>query len=106
MTSHFIKTLTKKFLIKIRSRKTLKVSNQGQGLVEYLILVALMGIATIAVIRVLNHTITAKFTDAIYALQGSNKKSKKESVNEDLYKKKNLRNFMNGAAGRDRKENE
>lgn len=78
-----------------------KNQQSGQGLVEYLILVALMGIATISVIRLLNHTVTAKFTDAIYALQGSNKKSKKESVSDEVYKKKDLRNFMNGAARRD-----
>lgn len=73
---------------------------KGQGLVEYLILIALMGVSTIVVIRLLNHTITAKFTDVIYALQGVNKKAKKESVKEDIYKKKDLKNFMNGAASR------
>ena len=85
---------------KTKSMRSNREKERGQGLVEYLILVALVGVATISVIRLLNHTITAKFTDAIFALQGSSKKSKKESVSETVYKKKDFRDFMNGAARR------
>ena len=73
---------------------------RGQGLIEYLILVALMGVATIGIIRVLNQTIKARFASAVYALQGKPKKVKTESVKEQDYKKSDLSNFMNGAASK------
>ena len=73
---------------------------RGQGLIEYLILVALMGVATIGVIRVLNQTIKSRFASAVYALQGKPKKVKTESLSERDYKKSDLSNFMNGAASK------
>ena len=73
---------------------------KGQGLIEYLILVALMGVATIGVIRVLNQTIKSRFASAVYALQGKSKKVKVDSVKEQDYKKTDLNNFMNGAASK------
>ena len=73
---------------------------KGQGLIEYLILVALMGVATIGVIRVLNQTVKSRFASAVYALQGKSKKVKVDSVKERDYKKTDLSNFMNGAASK------
>ena len=85
--------MKKKPLAFIKKRK-------GQGLIEYLILVALMGVATIGVIRVLNQTIKARFASAVYALQGKSKKVKTDSIKEQDYKKSDLSNFMNGAASK------
>ncbi len=79
-------------------KKTKK--QKGQGLIEYLILVALMGVATIGVIRVLNQTIKSRFASAVYALQGKPKKVKTDSLKEQDYKKSDLSNFMNGAASK------
>lgn len=78
--------------------------NSGQGLIEYLILVALMSIATISVIRVLNQNVRAKFTNVIYGLQSSSQRAKTESVTEDLYKKKDFRNFLNGSSSNENNE--
>jgi Flp pilus assembly pilin Flp len=75
---------------------------KGQGLIEYLILVALMGVATIGVIRVLNQTIKARFASAVYALQGKPKKVKTDSLKAQDYTKSDLSNFMNGAASKDK----
>ena len=75
----------------------------GQGLIEYLILIALMGVATIGVIRVLNQTIKARFASAVYALQGSPKKAKIQSLKQQDYQKSDLSNFMNGAASKEKK---
>ena len=81
-------------------KKSLR-SNKGQGLVEYLIIVALMGVATIGVIRLLNQTTNAQFATIINSLQGNPKKRvKMESVQGNDYKKKDLSNFMNGASHR------
>ena len=71
---------------------------KGQGLVEYLILVALMAVAAIGIIRTLNQTVKARFANAIHALQGSSKKVKTDSVKSSDYRKSDLSNFMNGAA--------
>ena len=75
---------------------------RGQGLIEYLILVALMGVASIGVIRALNQTIKSRFASAVYALQGKPKKVKTDSLREQDYKKSDLGNFMNGAASKNK----
>ncbi|MCB0342738.1 MAG: Flp family type IVb pilin [Pseudobdellovibrionaceae bacterium] len=72
-------------------------NSRGQGLVEYLILVALMAVATLGVVRTLNQTVNAQFTDVIYAIKGSKKRSEKDAVNESIYKKRDLSDFMNGS---------
>ena len=79
-----------------------KRKQKGQGLIEYLILVALMGVASIGVIRALNQTIKARFASAVYALQGKPKKVKTESLREQDYKKSDLSDFMNGAASKNK----
>ena len=77
-----------------------KWNQRGQGLIEYLILTALMGVATIGIIRVLNQTVKARFASAVYALQGNPKKVKTDSLKEQDYKKSDLSDFMNGAASK------
>lgn len=76
---------------------------RGQGLIEYLILVALMAVATIGIVRVLNQTVKSRFANAIHALQGTNKKAKTDSVKSSDYKKSDLSDFMNGAASEPKK---
>lgn len=71
---------------------------RGQGLIEYLILVALMAVATIGIVRVLNQTVKSRFANAIHALQGTSKKAKTDSVKSSDYQKSDLSDFMNGAA--------
>ena len=75
-----------------------KINQKGQGLIEYLILIALMGVATIGIMRTLNQTVKARFANAIYALQGRSQKAKTQSVNKKDFQKSDLSNFMNGAA--------
>lgn len=73
---------------------------RGQGLIEYLILVALMAVGTIAVVRSVGYAVQARFVDAMYAIQGNGKRSKSESFDESSLKKKDMSDFMNGAADR------
>jgi pilus assembly protein Flp/PilA len=75
----------------------MRLNQKGQGLIEYLIIVALMAVATIGIVRVLGQTVSAKFATATYALQGTRKAVRVESVDDSLHKKKDLGNFMNGA---------
>lgn len=81
-----------------------KKNNKGQGLIEYLILVALMGVATIGIIRTLNQTIKSRFANAIYALQGRNQKAKTHNLRKEEYQRSDLSNFMSGAASSDNKK--
>lgn len=76
----------------------IRKGQRGQSLIEYLILVALMAVATIGVVRSLNHVVKARFANAIYAIQGTSKTVRTESFDESLVKKSDLSDFMNGAA--------
>jgi Flp pilus assembly pilin Flp len=69
---------------------------RGQGLIEYLIIVALMGVATIAIVRVMSQTVSSRFASITYALQGVKKAAPAETVDESHYKKKDLGNFFDG----------
>ena len=89
-----------KLLVSLIKRKT---SNKGQGLIEYLILIALMGVATIGIVRTLNQTIKSRFANAIYALQGKSKKAKTQSLKKTDFEKSDLGNFMKGAASKSEK---
>lgn len=81
-------------------------NKKGQGLVEYLILVALMGVATIGIVRLLNQNVKAQFANVIYGLQGKsgNKRAQKESVSESDYQTSDLSNFMNGSGKREQSQ--
>jgi Flp pilus assembly pilin Flp len=78
-------------------KKTVKVvSNQGgQGLIEYLIIVALMGVATIAIVRTMNAVLQNQFLNITSAMQGEERK-KKIRVDERSYQKRDLGDFMKG----------
>ena len=81
------------------------LNSKGQGLIEYLILVALMGVATIAIIRTLNQTVKSRFANSIYALQGRNQKAKTHNLRKEEYQRSDLSNFMTGSASKDKKRN-
>ncbi len=80
--------------------KHILANQKGQGLIEYLIIVALMGVATIAIVRVMSQTVSTRFASITYALQGKSKQIAPEQIKESFYKKKDLNNFFNGAGNR------
>ncbi len=71
-------------------------NNRGQGLIEYLVIVALMGVAAIAIVRVLGQTVNSRFASISYALRGEKKSVQAEKIDESYYKKKDLGDFFNG----------
>jgi Flp pilus assembly pilin Flp len=80
----------------------LLANERGQGLVEYVILVALVGVASIGLVRVLQHTIKVNMANAIHALQSDKKRRQAfERIDESDVKKSDFSDFMNGAAKRD-----
>lgn len=73
-------------------------NERGQGLVEYLIIVALVAVATIGIVRVLGQAVGAKFNTITYALQGQKKSFQIDNMTQEQLKKKDLGNFMNGVS--------
>ena len=87
----------------VPGRVSFLFNKKGQGLIEYLILIALMGVATIAIVRTLNQTVKSRFANAIYALQGRNQKVKTHSMKKEEYQRSDLSNFMSGSASSGKK---
>lgn len=78
-------------------------NQRGQGLLEYIILIALVGVASMGMIRLLQHSIKANFANVIFALQDDHRrKASAERVSEDDLKKADFGDFMNGAASKNK----
>lgn len=80
---------------------TLK-NQKGQGLIEYVLLVALIGVATTLMVRKLQSAININMARVIEGLQSS-KSPKKHSfirVEDSDVKMRDFSNFMNGTADR------
>ena len=78
----------------------IKLNQKGQGLVEYLILVALIAVGSIAVVSTLGENINNRFAHIIKSMGG---KPKDEIGNVEFdksaYRKRDLSNFMNNGNG-------
>ncbi len=78
-------------------------NKRGQSLIEYVILVALVGVATTFMVRKLQHTILVNLANINHALQSDEKrKSSFERIDESELKKRDFTNFMNGTTDRSR----
>jgi Flp pilus assembly pilin Flp len=76
-------------------------NSRGQGLIEYLIITALIAVACIGIMRVLGNTVNVQFANITKGLQGESGKVKTEKVEERHYKKRDLSDFISGAANRE-----
>lgn len=80
-----------------KSYETIR-NQSGQGLVEYLIIVTLMAVGTIAVMRGLSETVAHKFGRVAKALGATVEGSGSAPViGENATRKKDLSDFMQGA---------
>ena len=96
---HFL-TLKKQFARSTPPKLAIVRNERGQGLIEYLVIVALMGVATIAIVRVMGQTVEAKFGNIAHALRADGKTEKVETIDASYTKKKDLGNFMDGSGDR------
>jgi pilus assembly protein Flp/PilA len=73
-------------------------NQKGQGLIEYLILVALIAVGTIATIRILGQSVNVKFAKVAESL-GADTDSDigTAQITSSAWKKKDMRDFMTGA---------
>jgi Flp pilus assembly pilin Flp len=73
---------------------------RGQGMVEYIIIVALIAIACIAVVTLYGNNIRSLFGVSADALAGEGDvPNRAEMSDTDLLEKKNLTNFADSAGG-------
>jgi Flp pilus assembly pilin Flp len=72
-------------------------NRSGQSLLEYLLLTALIAVGTMGIVRVMGHSISGKFAQITQVIQGKEANIKYEQVEESQYKKKDMKDFMNGA---------
>ncbi len=76
-------------------------NQKGQSLIEYVVLVAIIGVGTVVLVRKLQHTVSANMANVIHALQSDTKrKSSFIKVDESDVKMKDFTNFMNGTTDR------
>jgi hypothetical protein len=76
-------------------------NQKGQSLIEYVILVALVGIGTMGMVRLLQKSVSVNLANVVHALQSDGKyKETHERITDDDLKKKDFGDFMNGAANR------
>ncbi len=77
----------------------LKQNNRGQSLIEYMVIVALMAVATMGVMRILSQTTRGKLATIIQSLQGgkSNVRVKFEKIGKEDIQKKDMGNFFRGS---------
>ncbi len=75
--------------------KKLLKNRKGQGLVEYLIIVAIVAVGSISVIKAVGGNLNVQFANVAQALGGTNsRKVQAHEINESMYKKKDLSSFF------------
>jgi len=82
--------------------KAVLTNQKGQSLVEYLIIVALVAVSTMSVMRVVGQSVQVKFAKIAEALGAETKgEIGHAEVTESQWKKRDLRDFMQGARTKD-----
>ncbi len=72
--------------------------NQGQGMVEYMILVALIAAGTIGIIRVVGYNIGAQYENINRALGAkTSNQLQMQNADQSQINKKDLSDFLRGA---------
>lgn len=74
-------------------------NSRGQGLIEYVILVAIIAVGTMGMVRMLQKSVKVNMATVVYTLQGDHKrKASHERIEDSDLKKTDFSDFMNGAA--------
>ncbi len=73
-------------------------NQRGQTLIEYLIIVALVGVGSIALMRAVSQNINARFAEVVSGLGGQVASAPKaDNVTKTMFRNKNMRDFVRGA---------
>ena len=73
-------------------------NNRGQGLVEYMVIVALMAVASMGIMRVLSQTTSGQLAKITQSLQGGKAhiEVEFEKIEKSDIRKKDMGNFFRG----------
>lgn len=89
----------------------MKIKNQcrkkqkGQGLVEYLIIVAIIAVGTMSIMRTMGGQLSSRFAKVTEALGGQvDGNIENYQISASSHKKRDLKNFFNGAQGSSKNE--
>ncbi len=82
--------------------KSFLKNRRGQGLVEYMVIVALMAVASMGIMRVLSKTTSGKLAQITQSLQGgkANINIEFENVDQQDLRKKDMSDFFQGSRSR------
>lgn len=76
-------------------------NQKGQGLIEYIILVALVAVAAIGFVRIFQNNLNIQLANITNSISGKPARTLHgETISSD-FKKKDFGNFMNGATNRE-----
>lgn len=76
-------------------------NSRGQSVIEYVILVALVGVASMGMVRLLQKSVKVNLANVVHALQSDGRrKESHERISEEDVRKSDFSDFMNGAANR------
>lgn len=85
-------------ILKKNKTKNLIKCKKGQGLIEYLILVALIAVGTLGVVRVVGKNVATHYERINRALGAQTSGDLQiDNASQNALKKKDLSNFMDGA---------
>lgn len=81
-------------------------NDRGQGLVEYMVIVALMAVASMGIMRVLSQNTDAKLAQITQAIRGDHKKRAVhfDEIKDEHIRKKDMSDFMVGSSSRKKKQ--
>ncbi len=71
----------------------MKQNRKGQGLVEYLVLVGLISLASIAIVRIVGKNISELYAKVSNRLRGSEEQIQMTRPEESTYQARNLQNL-------------
>ena len=77
-------------------------NSRGQSLVEYLVLVCLIAVGSMAVVRIVGKNIRVQFANVSRALGGEGDALQSERVTAEDYSKRDFNDFMKGTNSRAR----
>lgn len=80
-------------------------NKRGQSLIEYLVLVCLIAVGSMAVIRVVGKNVRVQFANISRALGGDDDKLEYEKVGTSDYSKRDFSDFMTGVGDGSSKQN-
>lgn len=72
-------------------------NKKGQSLIEYLVLICLVGVGSMAVVRVVGKNVRVQFANVARSLGGESEKLSAEKVDQKDYAKKDFSDFMEGS---------